>query len=131
VPGVAGGVHDAHDAGEPGEGGRGLWAAEVEALQQVTAEAGEPVRGGLVFDAFSDDLLGQAVSEVQDARDDGLGSGVQPAGGDESAVDLQFVERQPGEQREAGLAGAEVVEAGADPGGRAARSAGQRPARGG
>ena len=68
----------------------------------------------LGFDALGGDRHVQRVAEAGDGGDDRRGLLALDQGGDEALVDLDPVDRQRVDLGEAGIAGAEIVEADAD-----------------
>ena len=64
----------------------------------------------LCFHALREDQLAEIVPELDDRSDDGLGMLALPDLGNERAVDLDPVEREPVQVSERGVADAEVVD---------------------
>ena len=84
--------------------------AEVVALGDVASIAGEHGGGGGGFDAFGDRRQAQGVGEVDDGAHDRCGTGIFGDGGDERAVEFDFVDRQFVEVVQRGVAAAEIVD---------------------
>jgi len=97
-------------AGRGGQRGR-----EQVSLAELAAEGQQYVTLLVGFHAFGDDLHADRAGELDDAGDDGgvFGFAAQPV--DEGPVDLQFVDGEPFEVDQAGVAGAEVVDGLAHP----------------
>ena len=82
----------------------------MEALRLVAAQRAQVVEHVRALDALGDDLEPEAAREVDRGAHDQQVVDVADDAGDERAVDLDLVERQPLEVGERGVAGAEVVE---------------------
>ncbi len=93
---------------------RGKWSVEKIALQLITAEQRQYSRLLLRFDAFRDYFHSQRLRERDDAAHDYRLGAVVGDRDDERAIDLQRVDRQPGEIREGRITDTEVVERDAD-----------------
>src|SRR5919112_5801682 len=99
------------DRPQPGlQVGDGHGGGQVVALDRMTVEFGEPVPGRLVLDALRGDLEAEVPGQVDDAPDDLLIVGVAGQGGDEAAVDLDLVDREPAQVGQRRVTGAEVVD---------------------
>ena len=114
-----------------------LRPAEEVTLRQMATQLEQPLRLLRGLDTLGDDLEPESLAEMDDAADERLALRALAQPGDEAAVDLQLMDRQRAQIREARVAGAEVVEreAHAEVGerrqrarrpGRARRSAGSR-----
>lgn len=79
-------------------------------LGAVMAQGEQALGLGGGFDAFGDGFDAEAAGQLQDCAGDDVGSAV----GHEGTVEFDLDDRAGGEQRQSGLAGAEVVECDAD-----------------
>src|SRR5919202_560560 len=92
------------------------WPAEVVPLDDVAAQGGQRVDGGLVLGALGDEDQAQGVGELQRRGDDRRRPVAAGHRADEGAVQLELGHREGGEVGEAGPTGAVVVDGDADAG---------------
>jgi hypothetical protein len=71
----------------------GHWFGGVVALNGLATQVGEVVPANLVLHPFGDHVKAKVSVEVVDGSDDDLAVRVAGEGGDDAAVDLDFVDR--------------------------------------
>jgi hypothetical protein len=87
---------------------------ERVALEEVESEVGQMCCAQIVFDTFSDYVEAQAMAELTHQSDDRVVSRRGHTAHHEALIDLELIERELWQQREGGVADAEIIDGKAD-----------------